>query len=124
VSESIAQQIEAADPRIGGIMLGKSPARRAAGPVAGMPLVYGQSITDSCIDWQTSVSFWNVSPALSKSGARAIAQPCRPAEAGSIEGPMAAFNSDLLTIQVDLVKRFPRDLSGFSECSQKKIQPP
>jgi 3-deoxy-7-phosphoheptulonate synthase len=56
VTESIAQQIAAADPRIGGVMLESHLLGGRQDLVPGMPLVYGQSITDGCIDWQTSVS--------------------------------------------------------------------
>ena len=53
--EAIAQQIEAGDRRIGGLMLESHLVAGRQDLVAGRPLVYGQSITDGCIDWQTSV---------------------------------------------------------------------
>jgi 3-deoxy-7-phosphoheptulonate synthase len=55
VAESIAQQIEAGERRIGGVMLESHLVGGRQDLVAGRPLVYGQSITDGCIDWQTSV---------------------------------------------------------------------
>jgi 3-deoxy-7-phosphoheptulonate synthase len=55
VIESIAQQIEVGDSRIGGIMLESHLVAGRQDLSAGKPLVYGQSITDGCIDWETSV---------------------------------------------------------------------
>jgi 3-deoxy-7-phosphoheptulonate synthase len=55
VAESIAQQIENGDRRIGGVMLESHLLGGRQDLVAGRPLVYGQSITDGCIDWQTSI---------------------------------------------------------------------
>jgi 3-deoxy-7-phosphoheptulonate synthase len=55
VIESVAQQIEAGDARIGGVMLESHLVAGRQDLVAGRPLVYGQSITDGCIDWESSV---------------------------------------------------------------------
>jgi 3-deoxy-7-phosphoheptulonate synthase len=55
VVEGIAQQIEAGDTRIGGIMVESHLVSGRQELVGGKPLVYGQSITDGCIDWETSV---------------------------------------------------------------------
>jgi 3-deoxy-7-phosphoheptulonate synthase len=55
VIESVAQQIEAGDARIGGVMLESHLVAGRQDLVAGQPLVYGQSITDGCIDWESSV---------------------------------------------------------------------
>jgi len=55
VIESIAQQIENGDARIGGVMLESHLVAGRQDLVAGKPLVYGQSITDGCLDWETSV---------------------------------------------------------------------
>jgi 3-deoxy-7-phosphoheptulonate synthase len=55
VIESIAQQIEAGDRRIGGVMLESHLVGGRQDLVPGKTLVYGQSITDGCVDWQTSV---------------------------------------------------------------------
>ena len=55
VIESIAQQLEAGDRRIGGVMLESHLVAGRQDLVPGKPLVYGQSITDGCIDWETSV---------------------------------------------------------------------
>jgi 3-deoxy-7-phosphoheptulonate synthase len=55
VVESIAQQIQDGDIRIGGVMLESHLIGGRQDLLAGKPLVYGQSITDGCIDWETSV---------------------------------------------------------------------
>jgi 3-deoxy-7-phosphoheptulonate synthase len=54
VIESIARQIEAGDPRIGGVMLESHLLAGRQDLVPGRPLTYGQSITDGCIDWESS----------------------------------------------------------------------
>jgi 3-deoxy-7-phosphoheptulonate synthase len=56
VVESVARQLEAGDGRIGGVMLESHLVGGRQDLVPGKPLVYGQSITDGCIDWETSVS--------------------------------------------------------------------
>ncbi|MGH8150179.1 MAG: 3-deoxy-7-phosphoheptulonate synthase [Steroidobacteraceae bacterium] len=55
VVEAIARQIEAGERRIGGIMIESNLTAGRQDLVAGRSLVYGQSITDGCIDWATSV---------------------------------------------------------------------
>ena len=55
VIEEIAAQMEAGDSRIGGVMVESHLVAGRQDLVAGKPLVYGQSITDGCIDWETSV---------------------------------------------------------------------
>jgi 3-deoxy-7-phosphoheptulonate synthase len=55
VVEDIATQIEAGDRRIGGVMIESNLAAGRQELVPGRPLLYGQSITDGCIDWPTSV---------------------------------------------------------------------
>jgi 3-deoxy-7-phosphoheptulonate synthase len=55
VIESIAQQLEAGDRRIGGVMIESHLVGGRQDLIAGQPLVYGQSITDGCVDWATSV---------------------------------------------------------------------
>jgi 3-deoxy-7-phosphoheptulonate synthase len=49
------QQIEAGDRRIGGLMVESHLVAGRQDLVPGKPLVYGQSITDACIDWDASV---------------------------------------------------------------------
>jgi 3-deoxy-7-phosphoheptulonate synthase len=55
VVEAIAEQIEAGDTRIGGLMVESHLVAGRQDLTPGKPLVYGQSITDGCIDWDTSV---------------------------------------------------------------------
>jgi 3-deoxy-7-phosphoheptulonate synthase len=56
VVDSIAQQIEAGDRRIGGVMVESHLVAGRQDQVPGKPLRYGQSITDACIDWSTSIA--------------------------------------------------------------------
>lgn len=53
--ESVGRQI-AGDRCIIGIMIESYLVGGLQDLVAGRPLTYGQSITDSCIDWDTSVT--------------------------------------------------------------------
>lgn len=55
VVESIAAQIEAGERRIGGVMIESNLVGGRQELVPGRPLVYGQSITDGCLDWASSV---------------------------------------------------------------------
>jgi 3-deoxy-7-phosphoheptulonate synthase len=55
VVDAIAQQIEAGDRRVGGLMVESHLVAGRQDLVPGKPLVYGQSITDACIDWDTSI---------------------------------------------------------------------
>lgn len=56
VIDEIAQQIEAGDDRIMGVMVESNLVAGRQDLVPGKALVYGQSITDGCIDWDTSVA--------------------------------------------------------------------
>jgi 3-deoxy-7-phosphoheptulonate synthase len=56
VIETIATQLDAGDLRIGGVMIESHLVAGRQDLVPGQPLVYGQSITDACVDWETSVS--------------------------------------------------------------------
>jgi 3-deoxy-7-phosphoheptulonate synthase len=47
--------MEAGDQRIFGVMIESNLVGGRQDLVEGQPLVYGQSITDGCIDWDTSV---------------------------------------------------------------------
>jgi 3-deoxy-7-phosphoheptulonate synthase len=51
----IARQIEAGEHRIAGVMVESHLKAGRQDLVPGRPLTYGQSITDGCIDWETSV---------------------------------------------------------------------
>jgi 3-deoxy-7-phosphoheptulonate synthase len=56
VIESVVAQIEAGDERIIGVMVESHLVGGRQDLVAGRPLTYGQSITDGCIDWDSSVA--------------------------------------------------------------------
>jgi 3-deoxy-7-phosphoheptulonate synthase len=51
VCRNVAAQVAAGDRRIFGVMLESNLVAGAQTFVPGKPLVYGQSITDACIDW-------------------------------------------------------------------------
>ena len=55
VVEDIAGQIEAGDRRIGGVMIESNLVAGRQDLLPGRPLRYGQSITDGCLDWATTV---------------------------------------------------------------------
>ena len=55
VARDIAGQISAGDRRIIGVMIESNLIAGAQKPVAGKPLVYGQSMTDACIGWPETV---------------------------------------------------------------------
>ncbi|NEN75383.1 3-deoxy-7-phosphoheptulonate synthase AroG [Pelistega sp. NLN82] len=54
VLEDIAQQMEAGDQRIFGVMIESHLVAGRQDHVEGVPLQYGQSITDGCIGWETT----------------------------------------------------------------------
>lgn len=56
VLESVGEQLAAGDERIIGVMVESNLVAGRQDLVAGKPLTYGQSITDGCIDWATSVA--------------------------------------------------------------------
>ncbi|TDK31498.1 3-deoxy-7-phosphoheptulonate synthase [Luteimonas terrae] len=55
VIEDIARQIEGGEDRIVGAMIESHLVAGKQALAPGVPLVYGQSITDGCIDWATTV---------------------------------------------------------------------
>ncbi|RTZ40926.1 3-deoxy-7-phosphoheptulonate synthase [Candidimonas sp. SYP-B2681] len=55
VINDVAAQMEAGDDRIFGVMIESNLVGGRQDMVPGQPLVYGQSITDGCIDWDSSV---------------------------------------------------------------------
>jgi 3-deoxy-7-phosphoheptulonate synthase len=55
VAEAIASQIEDGNRSIGGVMVESHLIAGRQDLIEGRTLVYGQSITDGCIDWETSV---------------------------------------------------------------------
>ena len=60
VVADIARQIAAGEQRIIGVMIESNLVAGRQDVVPGKPLTYGQSITDGCIDWETTVSALNV----------------------------------------------------------------
>ena len=56
VVEEVAAQIEGGEDRIVGVMVESHLVGGRQDLMPGKPLVYGQSITDACIDWPTSVT--------------------------------------------------------------------
>lgn len=56
VMADVASQIAAGDSRIVGVMIESHLSGGRQDLIAGQPLTYGQSITDGCIDWKTSVA--------------------------------------------------------------------
>jgi 3-deoxy-7-phosphoheptulonate synthase len=56
VVEAVAQQIEAGERRIIGMMVESNLLAGRQDLVAGAPLDYGRSITDACIGWEASVA--------------------------------------------------------------------
>ena len=55
VVDDIARQLEAGDTRIMGVMVESNLVAGRQDLVEGQTLTYGQSITDGCIDWDTTV---------------------------------------------------------------------
>jgi 3-deoxy-7-phosphoheptulonate synthase len=55
VCDDVARQIEAGEARIVGVMIESHLVAGRQDLVAGQELVYGQSVTDACIDWDDSV---------------------------------------------------------------------
>ncbi len=106
VVADIAQQISNGEQRITGVMIESNLVAGRQDVVPGKPLTYGQSITDGCIGWETTVSALNVlADAVATRQKRAIeqlpggafgltarqmmvkggAQPARPAPAISLQ---------------------------------------
>ena len=56
VADAIAVQVESGDSQIVGVMIESNLVAGRQDLIPGRPLVYGQSITDGCIDWETSVA--------------------------------------------------------------------
>jgi 3-deoxy-7-phosphoheptulonate synthase len=55
----IAQQVSDGEQRITGVMIESNLVAGRQDVVPGKPLTYGQSITDGCISWDTTVSVLN-----------------------------------------------------------------
>ncbi len=54
VGKDVAEQMSAGDMRISGVMIESNLIAGRQDQVSGQELVYGQSITDACIDWDSS----------------------------------------------------------------------
>jgi 3-deoxy-7-phosphoheptulonate synthase len=59
VVADIARQLSHGEPRIVGVMIESNLVAGRQDVLPGKPLTYGQSITDGCIDWETTVSALN-----------------------------------------------------------------
>src|SRR5262249_33756677 len=59
VLADIASQVSGGERRIMGIMIESHLVAGRQDVVPGVPLTYGQSITDGCIDWETTVPALN-----------------------------------------------------------------
>lgn len=73
VLEDVATQMEAGDSRIVGVMIESHLQAGRQDLIEGQPLVYGQSITDGCINWESTVSVLE-RLAQAVSGRRRLAQ--------------------------------------------------
>jgi 3-deoxy-7-phosphoheptulonate synthase len=60
VVADIARQVSDGEQRIAGVMVESNLVAGRQDVVPGKPLTYGQSITDGCIGWDTTVSALNV----------------------------------------------------------------
>ena len=60
VVADIARQLSDGEQRIVGVMIESNLAAGRQDVLAGTPLTYGQSITDGCIDWNTTVPALNL----------------------------------------------------------------
>ena len=56
VVDDVASQLEGGERRIVGVMVESHLVGGRQDLAPGKPLVYGQSITDACIDWPSSVA--------------------------------------------------------------------
>ena len=63
----MAEQVAGGDGRIMGVMIESHLKSGRQDIVAGQPLVYGQSVTDACIDWaDTKIALKNLALAVQK----------------------------------------------------------
>jgi 3-deoxy-7-phosphoheptulonate synthase len=68
VCADIAAQVAGGDDRIIGVMVESHLVAGRQDLVAGKELIYGQSITDGCIDWESSCRCWKIWRRQSDSG--------------------------------------------------------
>ncbi|HXS28244.1 MAG TPA: 3-deoxy-7-phosphoheptulonate synthase [Steroidobacteraceae bacterium] len=83
VIEALAAQIEAGERRIGGVMIESNLVGGRQDLIPGRALVYGQSITDGCLDWVSSV---RVLDRLAEAVRRRVARAHARAGAGAALG--------------------------------------
>src|SRR5260370_3807975 len=62
VVADVARQISGGEQRIVGVMIDSNLVAGRQDVLPGTALPYGQSITDGCIDWETTVSTLNLLP--------------------------------------------------------------
>jgi 3-deoxy-7-phosphoheptulonate synthase len=86
VAADIARQIEAGEQRVAGVMVESHLVAGRQDLVAGSSLVYGQSITDGCIDWATSIELLeNLARAVEKR--RTSLRPTQPSHSQPQRSP-------------------------------------
>jgi 3-deoxy-7-phosphoheptulonate synthase len=85
VAADLARQIAGGEARIMGVMVESHLVAGRQDLVPGRPLAYGQSITDACIDWETSVAVLDDLAAAvraRRAAAATVPQPAHPRERG------------------------------------------
>ena len=83
VCSNIAAQIEAGNPNIIGIMLESNLVAGTQKLVPGQPLVYGQSITDACINWDQTYPLLKELAAATRARRSALDRASTPSELGA-----------------------------------------
>jgi 3-deoxy-7-phosphoheptulonate synthase len=78
VAQDIGEQVAQGDPAIFGIMMESFLVEGRQSVAKGTPLVYGQSITDACMDWETTVPLIHELAAAMRSGRAQAVHPERP----------------------------------------------
>ena len=78
VTRDVAAQVAGGDHRIVGLMIESHLVAGRQDLTPGQPLAYGQSITDGCIDWATSVELLE-ELAMAVAARRRTREPARPA---------------------------------------------
>jgi 3-deoxy-7-phosphoheptulonate synthase len=81
VIDDVCAQLSAGDARLFGVMIESHLVGGRQDLVPGKPLVYGQSITDGCVDWGTTVALLDRLAAAVR--ARRQASHAAPAPAGT-----------------------------------------
>ena len=92
VIDDVAAQVAGGDTRIVGVMVESHLVAGRQDLVPGQPLTYGQSITDGCVDWETSVEVLD-RLAQGVRARRAARAPARQAPQAARSGAMSAAAS-------------------------------